>query len=88
LRSGGTLVSFGDTSGPASTVTTAEVYWQWRRILGTSMGSPREYRAMVQHVSEARWQPVIDSIFELEDYAAAIARLADPARFGKVVFTI
>ena len=88
LRSGGTLVSFGDTSGPATTLTTAEVYWQWRRIVGTSMGSPREYRAMVQHVSEARWEPVIDSVFRLEDYAAAIARLLDPARFGKVVFTV
>ncbi|MGP0035426.1 MAG: zinc-binding dehydrogenase [Solirubrobacteraceae bacterium] len=88
LRGGGTLVSFGDTSGPATTLTTAEVYWQWRRIVGTSMGSPREYRAMVQHVSEARWDPVIDSVFRLEDYAAAIARLLDPARFGKVVFTV
>jgi NADPH:quinone reductase-like Zn-dependent oxidoreductase len=88
LRGGGTLVSFGDTSGPATTLTTAEVYWRWRRIVGTSMGSPREYRAMVQHVSEARWEPVIDSVFRLEDYAAAIARLLDPARFGKVVFTV
>ena len=40
LRTGGTLVCFGDTSGPSTTLTTAEVYWQWRRILGTSMGSP------------------------------------------------
>jgi NADPH:quinone reductase-like Zn-dependent oxidoreductase len=43
---------------------------------------------MVQHVSAASWRPVIDSVFELEDYASAIARLQDPARFGKVVFTI
>ncbi len=88
LRSGGTLVSFGDTSGPQTTLTTAEVYWQWRRIIGTSMGSPREYRAMVAHAEEAQWRPVIDSIYALEDYEAAIARLEAPDRFGKVVLTI
>ena len=52
LRRGGTLVSFGDTSGPETTLTTAEVYWEWRRVLGTSMGSPREYRAMLAHVEK------------------------------------
>jgi zinc-binding alcohol dehydrogenase/oxidoreductase len=88
LRTGGTLVSFGDTSGAQTTLTTAEVYWQWRRILGTSMGSPREYRAMVAHAADARWRPVIDSVYGLDDYEAAIARLQDPGRFGKVVFTI
>lgn len=88
LRNGGTLVSFGDTSGAQTTLTTAEVYWQWRRIVGTSMGSPREYRAMVQHAAGAQWRPVIDSVFTLEDHAAAIARLHSAERFGKVVFTI
>jgi NADPH:quinone reductase-like Zn-dependent oxidoreductase len=88
LRPGGTLVSFGDTSGPETTLTTAEVYWQWRRILGTSMGSPREYRAMVEHAAGARWRPVIDSVHTLDEYASAIARLQSPERFGKVVLTI
>ena len=64
-------------SGPcttgSTTLTTAEVYWQWRRILGTSMGSPREYRAMVAHAADARWRPVIDSVYALDDYEAAIA---------------
>ena len=88
LGPGGTLVSFGDTSGPQTTLTTAEVYWQWRRIIGTSMGSPREYRAMVAHADRARWRPVIDSVYPLDDFQAAVSRLEDPGRFGKVVFTI
>jgi zinc-binding alcohol dehydrogenase/oxidoreductase len=88
LRTGGTLVCFGDTSGPSTTLTTAEVYWQWRRVIGTSMGSPREYRAMVQHVTGARWRPILDSVFPLDEYAAAIARMQSPERFGKIVFTV
>jgi zinc-binding alcohol dehydrogenase/oxidoreductase len=88
LRVGGTLVSFGDTSGPETTLTTAEVYWQWRRVIGTSMGSPREYRALLEHVKHAEWRPVIDSVFPLEELDRAADRLSDPGRFGKVVLRI
>jgi NADPH:quinone reductase-like Zn-dependent oxidoreductase len=88
LRTGGTLVSFGDTSGPETTLTTAEVYWQWRRVLGTSMGSPREYRALLAHVEGTSWRPVIDSTFPLDRIDDAARRLVSDERFGKVVLTI
>jgi NADPH:quinone reductase-like Zn-dependent oxidoreductase len=88
LRTGGALVTFGDTSGPETTITTAEVYWQWRRVLGTSMGSPREYRALLAHVEQASWRPVIDSTFGLDEINAAARRLTAGGRFGKVVLRI
>ena len=88
LRTGGTLVSFGDTSGPETTLTTASVYWQWRRVLGTSMGSPREYRALLAHVERASWRPVIDSAFPLDRIDDAARRLVEHDRFGKVVLRI
>lgn len=88
LRTGGTLVSFGDTSGAETTLTTAEVYWRWRTVRGTSMGSPREYRAMLAHVTAAAWRPSIDSVFALEELDAAARRLDAPDRFGKVVLSM
>lgn len=88
LRTGGTLVTFGDTGGETSTVTTAEVYWQWRRVQGTSMGSPREYAALLEHVAGASWRPVIDSVFALEQLDEAARRLLAPDRYGKVVLRI
>jgi NADPH:quinone reductase-like Zn-dependent oxidoreductase len=88
LRRGGVLVSFGDTGAPETTFETADVYWNWRRVIGTSMGSPREYRALLRHVEETSWHPVVDSVFSLDEIAAAAARLGAPDRFGKVVLTI
>jgi zinc-binding alcohol dehydrogenase/oxidoreductase len=88
LRPGGRLVSFGDTSGPTTTLTTAAVYWRWRRVLGTSMGSPREYRALVAHVAAADWRPVIDGVFAFKSLPAALGRLRARERFGKVVVRI
>jgi NADPH:quinone reductase-like Zn-dependent oxidoreductase len=88
LRWGGVAVSFGDTGGAETTFETADVYWAWRRIVGTSMGSPREYRQLLAHVEAATWRPVIDSAFPLAEIAAAAARLDSPDRFGKVVLSI
>jgi zinc-binding alcohol dehydrogenase/oxidoreductase len=88
LRRGGTFVSFGDTGGPATTFDVAEVYWQWRSIVGTSMGSPQEFRALLAHVSDALWRPVIDSVFPLEGLPAAAERLNCRDRRGKVAIEI
>jgi NADPH:quinone reductase-like Zn-dependent oxidoreductase len=88
LRTGGTLVSFGDTGGDTSTVSTAEVYWRWRRVQGTSMGSPREYEALLAHIADASWRPVVDSVFALEELDEAARRLLAPDRYGKVVLRI
>jgi NADPH:quinone reductase-like Zn-dependent oxidoreductase len=85
LRDGGILVSFGDTGGADARIDVMEVYWHWRSILGTTMGSPREYRALLAHVDRASWRPVIDRVFALEEIAAAAERLVSRERFGKVV---
>jgi len=88
LRWGGVLVSFGDTGGETSTFPVSEVYWAWRSIVGTTMGSPEEYRALLAHVSTHSWRPVIDSVHVLEDIDAAARRLVDRDRFGKVVLRV
>ncbi|MDQ4082366.1 MAG: zinc-binding dehydrogenase, partial [Actinomycetota bacterium] len=69
LRDGGVLVNFGDTGGADARVDVMEVYWHWRSIVGTTMGSPREYGALLDHVRDASWRPVVDSGFPLEDIA-------------------
>jgi NADPH:quinone reductase-like Zn-dependent oxidoreductase len=88
LRRGGAAVSYGDTGAAELVVDTTEIYWSWRRILGTTMGSPREYRALLAHVEQAAWRPVVDSVFPLAEIAAAAERLDAPDRFGKVVLAI
>lgn len=85
LRRGGTLVSFGRTAGRTAQVTVPEVFYGQWNLLGTTMGSPREFRAMLEHVERAGWRPMVDSCFALDDAADAHRRLDAPDRFGKVV---
>jgi zinc-binding alcohol dehydrogenase/oxidoreductase len=88
LRPGGRLVNFGDTGGDTAEVDVDLVFFSHLRIQGTTMGSPRDFDAMLEHVEHAEWRPVIDSVFPLRDAAAAHARLDAKDRFGKVVLAI
>ncbi len=88
IRDGGTLVNFGDTAGDFSTIPVALIYWAQRSIVGTTLGSPREFADLLAHVAVDRWRPVIDSTFPLERADDAFRRLDDPARFGKIVLEI
>ena len=88
LREGGRLVTFGDTGGERAEVEVSAVYWHWRSIVGTTMGSPQEFRALLAHVAAHAWRPVIDRVYPLEQIADAARRLEDPDRFGKIVLRV
>lgn len=88
LRPGGRLVSFGRTSGEDGRVDIHRLYFGYWRIQGTTMGSPREFDALLAHAGKASWRPVVDSVFPLAETAAAHERLEAPDRFGKVVLAI
>ena len=86
-RRGGRIVVFGATGGAEVTVALREVYLEWRSLLGTTMGSPRDVAGLWLMLKEGRWRPVIDSVFPLTDVAAAHERLAGD-HFGKLVLEI
>jgi zinc-binding alcohol dehydrogenase/oxidoreductase len=88
LRPGGRLINFGDTARATAEVDLSRLYFGHLRIQGTTMGSPREFDALLDHVEGAAWRPVIDSVFPLERAADAHRRLDAPDRFGKVVLAI
>ena len=88
LRPGGVLVNFGDTARESASVELATLYFKHLRVQGTTMGSPREFDALLAHAADASWRPVVDSVFPLRDAAAAHERLESPERFGKVVLAI
>ncbi|HEX6936727.1 MAG TPA: zinc-binding dehydrogenase, partial [Actinomycetes bacterium] len=88
LRRGGRLVSLGRTAGATATVDLFTVFWRHLSVLGSSMGSPRDFAALLAHVETSTWAPVVDDVLPLEDVAAAYARLEDPARVGKVVLAL
>jgi NADPH:quinone reductase-like Zn-dependent oxidoreductase len=88
LRRGGRLVVFGGTGGPKVDLDVRFVYLNWLSVLGTTMGSPRDFAQLLRAVEDAAWRPVIDSVRPLADAAAAHERLQSSAHFGKLVLDV
>jgi zinc-binding alcohol dehydrogenase/oxidoreductase len=88
LRRGGRLACFADTAGDYGRVLLSRLFLEHQTLLGTTLGSPREFRALLAHVADAPWRPVVDSVYPLGEAAAAHGRLDHPERFGKVVLAI
>jgi len=85
-RPAGRVVSYGGTNGDA-TIRPFSLFWKQLDVLGSSMGSPADFRAMLALFAGAL-RPAIDRVFPLDEIAAA-ARLVDAGtQFGKVVLAI
>lgn len=86
VRPGGRIVVYGGTGGDA-TIKPFPLFWKHVTILGTSMGSPADFAAMLE-LFRTHLRPVVDRVFPLADGAAAFQYLHDADQFGKVVLRI
>ena len=64
------------------------IYFGQFSILGTTMGSAKDFAALLRAVDEGDWVPVIDSLRPLAEAAAAHERIEAGAHFGKLVLAI
>lgn len=85
LGPGGRMVVLGRKAQDVGALPVQPLFWRQLDVMGSSMGSPRDFAALLAHVERAQWVPVIDSVFALDEAAAAYARLNADDRFGKVV---
>ncbi|MGB6986337.1 MAG: zinc-binding dehydrogenase, partial [Candidatus Aquilonibacter sp.] len=87
LRPGGRAVLYGGTR-LESTIRIFPIFWNHLDIRGTSMGSPADFRAMLEFVTKHQIRPVIDRVYTMDDAVAAGERMVAATQFGKIVMTI
>jgi NADPH:quinone reductase-like Zn-dependent oxidoreductase len=89
LKPGGRLVVLGASHAEIAPIDVRPFYFGQYSILGTTMGSPADFRGLLDLMTvSAAAPPVIDREFALADVAAAHTYLEDGAAFGKIVLTI
>ena len=88
LRPGGRLVVFGATAGARVELEVRPVYFGQFSILGTTMGSPRDFAALLTAIDRGGFAPALDSVRPLAEAAAAHARMEAGEHFGKLVLDI
>lgn len=86
LRPGGRIAIYGGTR-PDATIKLFPLFWKHLTILGSSMGSPSDFRSMLA-LFEGGLAPVVDEVVGLTDAPAALERMAAGSQFGKIVLRI
>lgn len=87
-NAGGRIVIYGGSLGYIDKLSPQIIFWRQISILGTSMGSPKDFKAMLNFVTDHKIIPMIDSIVQFDKANEALTRLASNKQFGKIVLSI
>jgi zinc-binding alcohol dehydrogenase/oxidoreductase len=87
-RPEGRIVVCGATTGPNPPAALHRVWWKQLSVLGSTMGSPEDFKGAYDLVVSGRAPPVVDRVFPLAEAAAAHERLEAGAQLGKIVLQI
>ncbi len=85
LRSGGSLVTCGATTGPEAQFDIRVLFAKQLSFLGSYMGTMGDFHHVTKHIFERRLRAVVDRTFPLQDARAAHVYLEEGHQFGKVV---
>jgi len=88
VRPGARIVSFGATTGSPTTVEMRRIFWKQISLLGSTMGTPAEFGAMLSWFGPGGLRPVVDRVFDLADAAEAHHRMDQAGQVGKIVLAI
>ncbi len=85
--SGGRIVFYGATRGNAA-LPVRKIFWRQLSLLGTTMGSPRDWTEMLTAVERDGLRPIVSETFPLVRAAEAFALMERSGQFGKIVVRI
>jgi NADPH:quinone reductase-like Zn-dependent oxidoreductase len=88
LRPGGTLVVSGATSGDASPTELSYIFFQQKRVIGSTMGTREELHRLAQFMDVTGVRPLIDRELPIDQAGEGLQAIADGDVFGKIVLTI
>lgn len=85
-RYGGRVVVYGGTLGDAK-IRPFSLFWKQLDVMGTSMGSPQDFKAMLA-LFEGGLKPAVDEVVPMEQAGTAAEHVLKNEQFGKVVLEI
>ncbi len=88
LNPGGTMVTFGATTGDEIGINLRQFFYGQFNLLGTTMGSHDEFREMLAFITKHRIKPVVDHVFPLSETQKAFERMDEGKQFGKIAIKI
>lgn len=81
----GRICFYGGTRGKINGIHPQLMFWKQLTVMGSTMGSDREFAAMIDFVAKHQIEPVVDRVFDLKDGRAALEYMKSGEQFGKIV---
>ncbi|MFD1361539.1 zinc-binding dehydrogenase [Lentibacillus salinarum] len=88
LKKGGRLVTFGATTEDTVELNLRKFFYGQYKLIGSTMGSQEELRAMLDLVNKHEIRPVVDKTFTLDKVQEAMDYLQANKQFGKIALRI
>jgi zinc-binding alcohol dehydrogenase/oxidoreductase len=85
VRPGGRVVFLGATTGAELKLNLREVFFRQVQLIGTTMGSPREFADLFRFIALHRYAPDVRHIFPLAQAAEAHGLMEAGKQYGKIV---
>lgn len=85
---GGRIVTYGGTLGAIPKINTQLLFWRQISILGSTMGSPTEFRRLLNFASKHQIRPIIDKLYHWDTVDEAFDAMKYSTQFGKIVFSL
>jgi NADPH:quinone reductase-like Zn-dependent oxidoreductase len=82
---GGRLAFFGATRGNPPLLPMRKVFWKQLTLLGSTMGSPADWTAMLAAVRSHTLRPIVGAVFSFAEATAAFDLMERGGQFGKIV---
>jgi NADPH:quinone reductase-like Zn-dependent oxidoreductase len=87
-RRGGRVLTCGATSGFAPQTDLRHIFYRQLQIIGSTMGSHRDFLDVMKCVFRGQLKPVIDRVLPLREARKAHELIEQRAVFGKIVLTL
>ncbi len=87
-KPGGRIVVYGAEAGLPEAIDLRKIFWKQLTIRGSTMGTPQDFRKMLEFVNRHRIQPRVDTVWSMADVRLALERMGDALQMGKIVIHI
>lgn len=88
LKPGARIVIYGGTAGSIPQISPQILFWKQISVTGSTMGSPSDFKNMLELINSKKIVPSIDQIYPLEAVEKAYERMGSGKQSGKIILQI
>ena len=88
INPGGRIVNYGATAGNTDNFEIRKIFWKQAMLIGTTMGSDKDFLNMVRFINEKGIAPVVDKVYDIENICDAFDRMDKSEQLGKIIVKI